>query len=119
MAKKLKHTIGTDTPIQFEFQEVAFDGTKTTRDLTGMFLYLEIERDGVDLLSLDNDGVGGFAITDAVNGLAVATIPQGFSDAGGDADFAALARVDPGGIDSRSEPIRGTICIIPAIVDVP
>jgi hypothetical protein len=118
MAKRLKHKIGTDHPIQFTIQTVAFDGTKTPKDLTGLFVYLELEREGVQVLAKDNDGVGGVTLTDAVNGVCVATILFGdlVGDVGGEVDYAVLVRE---GAIERGEPIRGKMDLLLAIVDVP
>ena len=121
MAKKLKHTIGTDSQFQFTISSVAFDGTITPKDLTGSFVYFELEREGAQVLAKDNDGVGGVTITDAASGVLVAQIEHTelLAELGGDVSYGVLVRDDPTGADDREEAIRGTLELFLELVDVP
>ena len=121
MAKRLKHTIGTDKPIQFTIKAVDFAGVKTPKNLTGNLVYFELERDGIQILAKDNDGVGGVVLTDAVAGVCVATIDKVDMPAelGGEVDYAVLTRDDPAGDDDRDEVIRGKLELVLELVDVP
>ena len=127
MAKRLRHIIGTQSNYRFTHSTVAFDGTKTPTDLTGAFVYFEVERDGVKLIDLDNDPAGvntGVTITTPLSGIVDVVIPFGAlpagpgSDPGGDL-YGLLVRIDPTGLDTRREPIRGLIDIVAELVDVP
>ncbi len=121
MAKRLKHVIGTDSSYQFTISTIAFNGTKTPKNLTGSFVYFELERDGAQILAKDNDGVGGVTITDAVGGVCVARIEHTelAAELGGDVDYGVLVRDDPTGTDDREEAIRGTLELILERVNVP
>ena len=122
MAKRLKHVIGAVSKIRFTIEAVDFDGVKTPKDLTGHFVYFELERDGEEVLAKDNDGVGGVTITDAVNGVLVARIEHTdlLVDVGGKVDYGVLVREDPGGPDTeREEAIRGKMELSLELVNVP
>lgn len=121
MAKRLRHVIGTDGNWRFTITGKLLDGTTGPKNLTGSFVYFEIERDGVQVIAKDNDGVGGVTIFDAVNGIVDAKIEHTdlSSDTGGEADYGVLVRTDPGGADDRDEAIRGKIEILVELVDVP
>ena len=122
MAKRLKYVIGTARSFRFTIQAVDFDGVKTPKNLTGTFVYFELERDGVQILAKDNDGVGGVTLTDPVNGVLVARIehPDLIGDTGGELDYAVLVREDPGGADTeRDQAICGKMDISLAKVNVP
>lgn len=124
MSKRLKHTIGTHSVLRFTIQTVDFDGVKTPTDVSTAYVYFEGERDGVKVVDKDNDPSGanvGVTIVDGPNGVVdVTLLPGDPTDVlPGDIDYGLLVRLDPGGADSRSEPIRGTLTIIAELVDVP
>lgn len=125
MAKRLKHTIGTQSSYRFTIKAKGFDGTVIPQPLpAGTFVYFEVERDGVKIIDLDNDPAGvdtGVTIFDEVNGIVDVVVPFGTlpGDEGGETDYGVLVRLDPAGADTRIEPVRGTLEIIPERVDVP
>lgn len=118
----LRHVIGTSTQIQFKVRNVGFDGAKTTKNLAGSYIYFELQRAGTQILTKDNDGVGGVTVTDASNGVCVVRIEHTdlAADPGGHVDFGLLVRDDPGGADiDRDEPTRGKLDLVLELVDVP
>ena len=120
MAKQLRHVIGTNFSAQFKIQSVDFDGVKTERNLTGARVYFELERDGVLIISKDSDLVGGVTITDAVNGVCVASIGYAelSAEPGGEVDYGLVVREDPT-VEYRGEPIRGKMILVNELVNIP
>lgn len=124
MAKRLKHTIGSQSSYRFSIKAVAFDGSVAVQPLpAGTFVYFEIERDGVTIFAADNDAGANLTIfsdplglVDVIVPFAAMTLPD--PEPGGLVDYGVIVRLTPGGPDTRLEAVRGKLLIVNELVDV-